>query len=108
ATATGAAAVTPHSSSIAFLSSTSSRTVILPSESRTPFTSVAIFPTPPLPVPVSLARWSVQAHLRRLIQLRPNQTGARRGLPPALQAARRLPHRPALPHRQPAPPMPPR
>src|SRR5262245_7177258 len=42
ATATGAAAVTPHSSSIAFLSSTSSSPVIFPSESRTPFASVAI------------------------------------------------------------------
>ena len=34
--------MTPHSSSIAFLSSTSSSTVIFPSESRTLFTSVAM------------------------------------------------------------------
>ena len=42
----GAAAVTPHSSSIAFFNSTSSSTVILPSSSSTLEASVAISPTP--------------------------------------------------------------
>ena len=76
--------MTPHSSSIAFFSSTSSSTVILPSVSSTFAVSVAITPAPPA------SQWSLQWSLPFLP--RPRQRA--RPLPPA---------RPRAPRRPPAP-----
>ncbi len=80
--------MTPHSSSIAFFSSTSSSTVILPSVSSTFAVSVAISSSPPA---LLLVRWTLRVRLPR--RSAPPRSAPRRASPPRSAPRRASPPR---------------